>query len=382
MRANTTAIFIKKSNIAHNSKFGYQKSVYINNNTNICVICPIHGDLLVNPANHMKGHDCFECSKNNRPRKSVDEFITFCNSLYNNKYDYSKVTETYSIIRNKVCIICLIHGEVWITADSHKHGHGCIQCSNKLGGILRLKTLEQFIKYANKIHNFRYDYSKSIYLGDKANIEIICKTHGSFWQTPNNHLAGENCLECGRESTSDKLRGNIVDIINRANIVHNFRYQYNLINEYKKFSQKVKIICPDHGVFVQTIGSHLSGNGCQNCKLSNGELLIRNYLKTNNISFNSQIKFNDCKNIKSLPFDFGLRNKDNKLIALIEFQGGQHYKSIELFGGEITFKNQQRNDQIKFDFCFNNKIPLLCIPYWKQKTINKILDEFILTLKF
>lgn len=381
MRIYDTAKFIEISNRIHNFKFGYIKSTYVNNSTTICVTCPIHGDMWVYPSNHMKGHDCLECSKNNRPRKSVEDFIAFCNSLYDNFYDYSRVSETYTIIKNKVCVICPIHGEFWITADSHKHRHGCAKCSFEHNGKLLLKTLNEFINEANKIHNFRYIYTNSIYLGDKTNIEIICKNHGSFWQAPNNHLTGGNCPKCGREAASEKLRGDITDIINRANIMHNFIYSYHLITEYKSFRQKVSIICPEHGIFKQSMGSHLSGSGCPYCKLSSGELLIRSYLISNNINFKHQLWFEDCKNINKLPFDFGIRNKSKKLLALIEFQGGQHYKSVEMFGGERAFEKRQKNDKIKLNYCTNNKILLLCIPYWEQKNINQILEEFIATLK-
>lgn len=57
--------------------------------------------------------------------------------------------------------------------------------------------LNDVVAKANIKHNFRYDYSKSIYLGSKKKFEIICPDHGSFWQTPDAHIGqGQGCKLC------------------------------------------------------------------------------------------------------------------------------------------------------------------------------------------
>ena len=55
---------------------------------------------------------------------------------------------------------------------------------------------EQFISKAVKVHGSKYDYSKVDYKGCRTKICIICKEHGEFWQTPNNHLNGSGCPKC------------------------------------------------------------------------------------------------------------------------------------------------------------------------------------------
>lgn len=82
--------------------------------------------------------------------------------------------------------------------------------------------------------------------------------------------------------------------------------------------------------------------------------------------------FINCRNIYPLKFDFYLSDYN----LCIEYDGELHYKSIEYFGGEKTLKQTQINDKIKTNFCLNNDIKLIRIPYWELKSINNKLNEF------
>lgn len=121
-------------------------------------------------------------------RLTTKEFIQKAIEIHGNKYDYSKVE--YKNNKTKVCIICPKHGEFWQIPNSHLNGSKCPKCSGKF------LDKEYFIEKANKIHNNKYDYSKLVYLGNKTKVEIICSIHGSFWQTPNDHLDHCGCPEC------------------------------------------------------------------------------------------------------------------------------------------------------------------------------------------
>lgn len=68
-----------------------------------------------------------------------------------------------------------------------KHGHGI--------NVDKAKT-NRFIEKATLVHNGRYDYSNVVYIKNDEKVEIICKTHGSFMQTPHNHLNGAGCPKC------------------------------------------------------------------------------------------------------------------------------------------------------------------------------------------
>ena len=112
--------------------------------------------------------------------------------------------------------------------------------------------------------------------------------------------------------------------------------------------------------------------GCK--QKSSGELKIENVLKENNINFKQQYQITDFS-LYSL-FDFAIFDDDNNLIKLIEFDGEQHFKPIEHFGGEEKFKIQQERDERKNKYCEENNLNLLRIPYWDY---DKIDLEYLLS---
>ena len=127
-----------------------------------------------------------------------------------------------------------------------------------------LKTTEQFVKEAKEVHGNKYDYSKVNYVNNKTKVCIMCPEHGEFWQTPNNHLRGANCLLCYNNKRGKKTRTTKEQFIRKAREVHGWKYDYSKVN-YVNNNTKVCIICPKHGEFWQTPNSHLNGNGCSKC---------------------------------------------------------------------------------------------------------------------
>ena len=112
--------------------------------------------------------------------------------------------------------------------------------------------------------------------------------------------------------------------------------------------------------------------GCQKCKESKGEGIIRNFLEKNCIKYEPQKKFAKCKDINLLPFDFYLTT-DN---ICIEFDGKQHFDSIERYGGNVGLKYIQTHDKIKNEFCKNNNIKLIRISY-KENIIERLDSELL-----
>ena len=129
-------------------------------------------------------------------------FINQANEIHNFKYDYSLVH--YVDSRIKVEVICPIHGRFSVLPLNHlakDKVKGCPKCGfikNKEPIVNRCKEL--FEEKANKIHNFKYDYSKVVYKSSKTKIDVICKKHGIFKVMPFNHLNGSNCPHCVKEN--------------------------------------------------------------------------------------------------------------------------------------------------------------------------------------
>lgn len=197
--------FVKRSKNVHGEKYNYEKSVYINYDTKLEIICKKHGSFWQTPGNHLKGKGCPYCNGN--AKSNTEEFIKKANDKWGNKFDYSLVE--YKNNNSKICIIERKSGrKFWQTPANHLQGY---DCSN--GGK---QTTENLIIKASEIHNCKYDYSKTEYKTSKDKICIICPIHGEFYQLPYNHLKGQGCPKCIQKSM---LENKIKEILENNNII-------------------------------------------------------------------------------------------------------------------------------------------------------------------
>lgn len=125
-------------------------------------------------------------------------------------------------------------------------------------------TQEEFINRCNIIHDFKYDYSLVKYHGHAYFIIIICLKHGNFKQLANKHISGRGCRNCSYEQRGNNRKLTLNCFINKANLIHNFKYNYSK-TEYINTKSKIIIICPEHGEFLQYPSHHLREIGCQKC---------------------------------------------------------------------------------------------------------------------
>jgi hypothetical protein len=203
-------ILLQQFQLIHHNKYDYSLVNYINNETNIKIICPIHGIFEQNPKNHKNGSECPKCSiltKSNKQSKSVDELITQFKEIHQEKYDYSKVN--YINNRSKIIITCKTHGDFNILPYHHLAGTGCSKCANNYN-----KSNDEFIIECSNIHNNKYDYSLTNHINNKTKVIILCKKHGEFLQDPAHHLNGHGCPKCNSSKGEIKIR----EILNKHNI--------------------------------------------------------------------------------------------------------------------------------------------------------------------
>lgn len=363
--------FIKKAMAIHGDKYNYEGVEYKNNNTNININCPIHGDFLQTPGNHThktNPQGCPECG--GRTNWTQEKFINKAREVHNGKYNYDKVIFINSV--RKVIITCSEHGDFPQTPNKHLSGQNCPKCVPNFKG-----TNESFIAKAKEIHGVKYNYEKANYISNHKKVIIACPTHGVFEQTPANHTRKSNpqgCPKCG-----GRFPLNAEDFISRANEEHDFYYDYSRV-VYENITSSVKIICPHHGEFEQQAYVHLRGSGCQKCRLPKGEQKIQKALKELNIQFEQQYSFSDCRYVNPLPFDFLIRIGENQ--SLIEFNGEQHYRPVK-FGGlaednnDSIFEEVKKRDEVKKEYAIKNGIPLLIIRYDETDRILEIIKEFL-----
>ena len=334
--------------------------------------------------------------------KTTEQFILEAKEIHGDRYDYSKVVYEHNL--KQVIIICKEHGEFLQLPKTHKRGNGCIDCGLISKKIKRTKKPEQFIIDAKEIHGDTYDYSKVDYSDAKENVIIICKKHGEFEQTPNNHLRGAGCKIC-----SGCYKSNSDEFAEKSKIIHGDIYDYSKV-DYINVIEKVIIICKEHGEFEQSPNNHLNGQGCQKCghnmtifsnedfvkeakkihgdkydysKSSYSKMAVRliiickshgefSQTPSNHITHRqgcnlcinktetklyeimkkifpnliSQFKQEWCKNKKSLPYDFCI--PEYKII--IELDGRQHFQQVRNWSSP---QEQFENDKFKEE-CANN----------------------------
>lgn len=121
----------------------------------------------------------------------------------------------------------------------------------------------------------------------------------------------------------------------------------------------------------------LNGSGCRICRTSKGEIEIKKYLDSESINYIQQFRFKNEGYITKLPFDFYLPDEN----LCIEYDGEQHFKSVKHWGGDLGLLKRQERDNIKSEFCENNDIFLLRLPYWNQDQIEDSLKMMIYFLK-
>ena len=291
-------------------------------------------------------------------------------------------------------------------------------------------TTKEFIKKARKVHNDKYNYDKVDYVNAKTKVCIICPEHGEFWQRPDLHLRGEGCNLC-----NGKIQLSKEEFLKKANIVHNNKYDYSMVNyvgyhvkvciicpihgkfwqqpanhlcgkgcrkysrnsynynteewieeaekvhgnkydyskvNYKNSDMKVCIICPKHGEFLQKANNHLRGQGCPKCKESKLENNTRKLLEENKIEYVYQKKF-DWLGRQTLDFYLP------KYRIAIECQGEQHYRPVD-FGGRgekwaiKMFDKIKKLDNIKLNKVKENNIKML---YINDNNKNNFLNEIL-----
>jgi hypothetical protein len=141
-----------------------------------------------------------------------------------------------------------------------------------------MSKLLKFIEKSSKIHNNKYDYTSVIYEKAREKVKIICKTHGIFLQTPDNHSRGYGCPKCKGAKNSQRCRKTKEQFIKEASSIHNNFYNYDKIN-YTSTDNKIVITCPTHGDFEQTPDNHISGHGCPKCSSDNKTKTKEQFIK-------------------------------------------------------------------------------------------------------
>lgn len=154
------------------------------------------------PYEHLtKGRKFCKCSTHYRKTyQEIKEQVEQC--IRSSSWEVCSYPEDYTCtnkLRIKVACKKCDH-KVDMLYGNLVRGKGCQRCSD-IALINRLsKDLSYFIEKSVQKHGDRFDYSKVVYEKCRKPVEIVCREHGSFWQSPDNHYnKGKGCPECKKQ---------------------------------------------------------------------------------------------------------------------------------------------------------------------------------------
>ncbi|WP_019029054.1 hypothetical protein [Colwellia piezophila] len=188
--------FIERAKNFHHCQYDYSRVKFKNVESKVEIICPEHGSFLQRVMSHLRGFGCDECGREEVAQKlsfTQEEFLSKAKEAHGGVYDYSLAN--YQNAQSNIKIICSTHGVFEQNPYNHILGFGCSKCSDIVAGVKRRKSLEEFKTQAVAIHGDSYDYSKVNYETSSVKVEIVCKKHGHFLQSPSNHI-GTNQAGC------------------------------------------------------------------------------------------------------------------------------------------------------------------------------------------
>ena len=277
-------------------------------------------------------------------------------------------------------------GHSWKARIQHRvNGVGCPVCSNKvvLKGFNDLATL-----YPNIAMEWNYDKNATltplnIVSGSLTKVWWKCK-EGHEWQaSPVTRIKGHSCPYCAGLLP-------IVGLTDLATVkpllLKEWDYEKNNIeptNITAFTHKKVWWRCENNHEWLASIAHRSNGTDCPYCNGSKTERLVYSYLKEIKIPFIAEKKFEQDIRVQWFPFDVWISSKR----LIIEPDGLQHFTNkIGYFEQDIPFEKRRQNDNIKNQFCLEQKIPILRIPYTynpdtEKEKIKSMIKDFIETRK-
>lgn len=380
-RTTLPITFFNKCKEKHGNKFDYS-------NANFTKLHEIVYNILCNTCkktfnqiahNHLgKGYGCIHCSKGNKVT-NLQEFIEKSSKLHNNFYTYGN--SEYKNSTTKLKINCSLHGIFEQTPSLHLAGYGCSKCGIERMISLQTYTTKEITEKFIEIHGTeKYGYDKVVHTNVHEKVDIFCyKCNEYFSQSPGSHLQGHGCNKCAINVRRLKQRIPLENVIARARKVHQDIYDYKeatlmYTSDKKKYINN--ILCKIHGSFSVLSQSHLVGQGCPKCKKPKLELEISSVLIELKIANEIQVKYDDCKNVKHLPYDFCIF--DNEKEIRLEGQGRGHFNyDIYYYNNIIQFTTRLNTDNKKSYSALKAGHSFLSISYLCLGKIELVISQFL-----
>jgi len=387
-RRDTQDEFIEKSKKLYPERLDYSKVNYINSRTKVILICKKHGtEFKIFPSSHLKGNfGCPNCvsellseeRKKHKGEKMVywdySRFEAAGKEKFNDKFDYSKAKDEFTGFLTPVTIICPEHGEFKQSPRNHLASTtGCPFCGHDMMVKNKSFATEDFISIAEQKFPGKFDYSKVNYTKAKDKVIIRCIKHDiEFLITPDDFFNGVHggCPECAKEGTGMSRKYTILELQKEIDLIYGDGVYIIPDQIYKDTGTEISVFDIEWNETFMIRPSYLlcgRGNPNHRSTIPRGELLVRKWCDDNDIKFNSLTKvtgdgITGRNESGYVIVDFIIDYENTKIF--IEYNGEQHYKRVPFFHKTLEeFEKQLRRDEELRNYCTNNNIKLIEIPY-------------------
>jgi very-short-patch-repair endonuclease len=236
-------------------------------------------------------------------------------------------------------------------------GKGCRVCWNH-----GRYNIDEIKAKFNETHGTMYTYDWDNYIHVFEKIKIICPNHGEFHQRPIDHYNGQKCRQCAVHPKE------FTEVLKTFRAVWGDLYEYDE-STYAGSDIHMTMICSIHGPFKKTPEAHKSNSGpsgCQACSReqtdSQGVRYVSKLLTLMSITYIREEYFDDLRSVKDglLYFDFCIY----QYRLFKEYDGIQHFQSVEYWGGKEGLLARQISDVTKDRYALENGYSMVRIPYW------------------
>lgn len=306
-----------------------------------------------------------------------NKFVYACNIL---GYDPVSTIDEYENASSKMSYLCPKHGLQTSIVDRIANGKGCRECAIESNANKRRKTIEEVISIVESKNNNKILNPEDYINMRTKNLYILCGSCNNInlRSLESVQSSSGKCCSCASSEVAKQWMytpQQVKEIIESIN--HNILLNPNEYIGIKDANLKIQCgLC--HNIYKTSLESYKSGFRicCPECSksISNPERIIINYLNNNNISYEYQYTFSDCRYKSLLRFDFYIPS----MKLAIEYNGEQHYKPIDFYGGDQSLIETQKRDDIKINYCINNNIDILIISCADKKYILDILNDKLL----
>ena len=307
-------------------------------------------------SNGYKPNRCPEC----RPtkRKTTEEFKEDINYKSNDSFE---VLSGYTNRESRICFRHKKCGEVFVSrAKDMAQDPKCPNCESVL----------------NRLGRIHEKFSADFLIGHLdetivTNAPIIHKKCGHAFAVDLTIFKGR-CVNCSAHKAEKYFKSKVLEKLGSEYSFIKFTHRPELSEGYRRGVVVEHFNCGH--VYETSYSKIMEGSKCPNCVYSRGEKAVADVLDSLSIEYSREHTF---KYLGRKRFDFFIPS----LNIAIEYDGEQHYKSIDAWGGEEYLESVRQSDALKNDFCEYMGIDLLRIPYWEFDNIDEIVTNFIDTVK-